>query len=46
MPVSQLVKDMVDVHNMRLRIQRLKVGLFTPGVPPRVLPLLLLAVWP
>jgi hypothetical protein len=24
-PVSQLVKEMVDIHNMRLRIQRLKV---------------------
>ena len=24
-PVSQLVKDLVDIHNMRLRIQRLKV---------------------
>ena len=24
-PVSQLVKELVDIHNTRLRIQRLKV---------------------
>lgn len=38
-PVSQLIKELVEVHNLRLRIQRLKVegddlALYGPAKPP------------